>query len=54
MVKADVSKPLIYAVIVGILLGLRVWWRMQERKRQLAGAYLPKPRGHVISIAVRK
>jgi len=54
MVKADVSKPLIYAVIVGILLGLRVWWRMQERKRQLAGTYLPKPRGHVISIAVRK
>ena len=54
MVKADVSKPLIYAVIVGVLLGLRVWWRVQERNRQLAGAYLPKPRGRVISIAVKK
>ena len=54
MVKADLSKPLIYAVIVGVLLGLRVWWRVQERKRQLAGAYLRKPRGRVISIAVEK
>jgi methionine sulfoxide reductase heme-binding subunit len=54
MVKADVSKPLIYAVMVGVLLGLRVWWRVQERNRQLAGAYLPKPRGRIIQIAVRK
>jgi len=54
MVKADVSKPLIYALMVGALLGLRVWWRVQERKRQLAGAYLRKPRGRVISIAVEK
>ena len=54
MVKADVSKPLIYALLLGVLLGLRVWWRIQERNRQLAGAYLPKPRGHIISIAVRK
>lgn len=54
MVKADLSKPMLYAALLGILLGLRVWWRMQERKRQLAGAYLPKPLGRVIQIAVRK
>lgn len=54
MVKADVSKPLLYAVMLGILLGLRVWWRVQERNRQLTGAYMPQPRGRVISIAVRK
>ncbi len=54
MVKADLSKPLIYALMVGALLGLRVWWRVQERNRQRAGAYLPKPRGRIIQIAVRK
>ena len=54
MVKADVSKPLIYAVMVGVLLGLRVWWRVQERNRQLVGAYLPKPRGRVIPLVFRK
>ncbi|MCK9379930.1 MAG: sulfoxide reductase heme-binding subunit YedZ [Sulfuritalea sp.] len=54
MVKADLSKPLIYALLVGILLGLRVWWRVQERNRQLAGAYSTKPLRRVISIAARK
>lgn len=54
MVKADISKPLIYALMVCVLLGLRVWWRMQERTRQLAGAYMPKPRRRIIPIAIRK
>lgn len=54
MVKADLGKPLLYAALLGVLLGLRVWWRLQERRRQLAGAYLPKPLGRVIRIAVRK
>jgi hypothetical protein len=40
--------------MLGVLLGLRVWWRVQERNRQLAGAYLPKPRGRIIPIAVKK
>lgn len=54
MVKADISRPLLYAALLGILLGLRVWWRVQERDRQLAGAYLPKRRGRIIPIVVRK
>lgn len=54
MVKADISRPLLYACLLGVLLGLRVWWRVQERDRQLAGAYLPKPRGRIIPLVVRK
>ncbi|MCX7147554.1 MAG: hypothetical protein NT042_15500, partial [Sulfuritalea sp.] len=54
MVKADLSKPLVYALLVGILLGLRVWWRVQERNRQLAGAYLPKPLGRIIPLIFKK
>ena len=54
MVKADISRPLAYAAVLGVLLGLRVWWRVQERNRQLAGAYRPKRRGRVIPIVVRK
>jgi sulfoxide reductase heme-binding subunit YedZ len=54
MVKADISGPLAYAAVLGVLLGLRVWWRVQERNKQLAGAYMPKPRGRVIPIVVRK
>lgn len=54
MVKADISKPLLYAAMLGVLLGLRVWWRVQERNRQLAGAYLPKPRGRIIPLILRK
>ena len=54
MVKADLGKPLLYAALLGILLGLRVWWRVQERNRQLAGISLPKPRGRIIPLSLRK
>ncbi|MCX7168285.1 MAG: sulfoxide reductase heme-binding subunit YedZ [Rhodocyclales bacterium] len=54
MVKADISRPLLYAAMLGLLLGLRVWWRVQERDRQLAGAYPPKRRGRIIPIVIRK
>ncbi|MDP1735015.1 MAG: protein-methionine-sulfoxide reductase heme-binding subunit MsrQ [Sulfuritalea sp.] len=54
MVKADLSKPLVYALLVGILLGLRVWWRVQERNRQLAGAYPAKPLGRIIPLILKK
>ncbi len=55
MVKADIAKPLLYAVILGVLLGLRALWLVQEKRRQLAGAYLKKkPLGRIIPIVVRK
>ncbi len=54
MVKLDVAQPLVYAAIAAVLLGLRVLWRVQEKRRQLAGAYLPKAKGRVIEIAVKR
>lgn len=53
LVKKDITEPLIYSVILAALLGLRMWWRELERRRQLAGAYLPqtpKFKGKVIKI----
>lgn len=57
LVKKDVTLPALYAVLLTLLLGIRALWREQERKRQLAGAYmspLPKPRGKVVSIIARR
>jgi sulfoxide reductase heme-binding subunit YedZ len=51
--KKDITEPLVYSVILAALLGVRMWWREQERRRQLAGAYLPqtpKFKGKVIKI----
>lgn len=58
LVKRDTTQPLIYALLLAVLLGLRAWWREQERRRQLAGGRdLPqrmfKPRGKVIPIKSR-
>jgi sulfoxide reductase heme-binding subunit YedZ len=50
MVKFDQSRPLLYAAILAVLLGVRALWRERERKEQLAGKYQPKPRGRVIPI----
>ena len=52
LVKKDVTWPLIYTVITVALLGIRAWWREQERRKQLAGGYLPKPKfeGKVIKM----
>ena len=52
LVKKDVTWPLIYTVITVALLGIRAWWREQERRKQLAGGYMPKPKfeGKVIKI----
>lgn len=36
MVKADLTLPLTYAGVLAGLLGIRVWWRVVERRRQLA------------------
>ena len=36
MVKADLAGPTAYAVVLAVLLGMRAWWRVEERQRQLA------------------
>jgi methionine sulfoxide reductase heme-binding subunit len=54
MVKLDTREPALYALILAVLLGLRMWWREQERRRQLAGAYQPKQQGRVIPISQRR
>lgn len=54
MVKADISRPLLYAIAVAVLLGARAWWRVEELRRQRAGAYLKKPSRRVIPLALRK
>lgn len=36
LVKRDVTQPLIYAIILATLLGLRALWRERERQRQIA------------------
>lgn len=53
MVKRDLALPLAYAAVAAVLLGLRALWREQERRRQLAGAYLAKRKGRVIPISVQ-
>jgi sulfoxide reductase heme-binding subunit YedZ len=52
MVKKDITEPVIYAVILALLLGLRLLWREQER-RQLAGEYGQKPKGRVVPVTPR-
>ncbi len=44
LVKADILRPLIYAVILAVLLGMRAWWREVERRRQLS---VPPPAKHL-------
>ncbi|MCB1957439.1 MAG: sulfoxide reductase heme-binding subunit YedZ [Rhodocyclaceae bacterium] len=53
LVKADVLDPLIYAVILAGLLGIRAWWRQQERIRQLSTPPGAPPGRRVIRIAAR-
>jgi sulfoxide reductase heme-binding subunit YedZ len=54
MVKLDTREPTIYALIVFVLLGLRLWWREQERRKQLAGAYASGRQGRIIPINQRR
>ena len=56
LAEHDTLQPLLHAVILVALLGIRAWWREQERQRQLSAAPpLPryKPRGKVIPIDPR-
>lgn len=43
MVKLDTRQPLIYAIILGMLLGIRALWREQERRSQLTRSGTPQP-----------
>lgn len=50
----DLTWPIVYTLILALLLGMRAWWRNQERERQLAGAYLRRPGpGKVIKIIAK-
>ncbi len=55
LVKKDITEPLTYTLITVALLALRAWWREQERRKQLAGGYLPKQRfnGKIIRIVAK-
>lgn len=39
LVKRDIREPLMYAAILAVLLGMRIWWREKERRAQLDGKY---------------
>lgn len=54
MVKLDILKPLLYGLVLAALLGVRAWWRYQEKQRQLAGHYLHKPKGRIIPIVAKR
>jgi len=54
MVKADLSKPLLYAIVLAALLGVRTFWRFQEKRRQLAGVYHAAPMRRIIPLVVKK
>lgn len=50
LVKADLLEPLVYALILAVLLGLRAWWRELERRRQLS---VPPPAKHLERPVIR-
>ncbi len=52
LVKADILQPVVYSLILAALLGLRAWWREQERRRQLSTPppVAPSLKGKVIRI----
>ena len=54
MAKPDTPEPALYAVILAVLLGLRIWWREQERRRQIAGEHLCTQQARVIRISPRR
>ena len=50
LVEAGVFTPLIYALVLAALLGLRAWWRELERRRQL---FTPPPAKHLKRPVIR-
>ncbi|MBN8474968.1 MAG: sulfoxide reductase heme-binding subunit YedZ [Sulfuritalea sp.] len=54
MVKAEVAKPVACALLLAILLGWRLWWRVREGRRIIATGAARKPARRVILLTVRK
>ena len=46
LVKADIARPLRYAVIVGILLAARVWWASRRRRAPMMSPRRQAPATH--------
>lgn len=44
LVKADLTQPIVYSLILAGLLGVRAHWRNQERRAQQAGKYARVPK----------
>lgn len=44
LVKLDITLPAIYAVLLAMLLGVRVLWRVQELRRQTGALAKPPPK----------
>ena len=51
LVKADLLEPLLHALVLSLLLGLRLWWRLQERRAARPAPL--RPPGKVIRIVPR-
>lgn len=54
MVKLDTTLPALYAALLAILLGVRLFWRYQEMRRQQSGAYAPRGRNRIIPITAKR
>ena len=54
MVKADLALPALYASLLAGLLGVRAWWRVEERRRQLSAGLAGGGRHRIISLTVEK
>jgi sulfoxide reductase heme-binding subunit YedZ len=54
LVKKDVVLPGIYAAILGLLLGMRIFWRYQQALKKRAGEVEPKPLGRAIPIVLKR
>ncbi|MBK9018868.1 MAG: sulfoxide reductase heme-binding subunit YedZ [Sulfuritalea sp.] len=54
MVKVDIAKPVACALLLAILLGWRLWWRVREGRRILVASKVRKPVRRVIPLFVKK
>lgn len=54
LIKKDLFLPVIYFALLTLLLGMRAWWRNQERREQQAGKYLAPRRGRIIPLVVKR